>query len=172
MKLSKILAITAIMTGTLTGLTSCGSDPVAAIATAASKGTMSATIDGQGFTANLSTVKTSSSITTISGGIVGSSGTTGTTKQLTFSGNLPATGTYVLGNGGIISANPIAATYSEASSTVGGSNNLINYGATTGELKITELTSSKIKGTFNFSGYDLNSKKTITVANGVFDINF
>ncbi len=153
------------------GVMSCGTDPVAAVASVATKGTMTATVDGQAFSANLSQAQNTSGTLAISGNTVSSSGTTGNTKQITISGRIAATGTYQFGTASTIAGNPIIATYTDISGTATGTTGTATYGANSGTLVITELSATKVKGTFNFSGSS-SAGKTISVTNGVFDINF
>jgi hypothetical protein len=49
--------------------------------------------------------------------------------------------------------------------------NLKTYSATSGTLIITELSTTKAKGTFSFSATS-GGTETINITNGAFDINF
>jgi hypothetical protein len=54
----------------------------------------------------------------------------------------------------------------------GGDMNAPVYASTSGKIIITEVTSNKVKGTFNFVGTSSRLGNTINVTDGVFDYSF
>lgn len=171
--LKKIFLGLCLTSAIFSGLTSCGSDSTAVPAVQqlpGSKGTITATVNGQTFGSNLTQSTRNSSIISIAGNATSSTGATGNTKNINLSfSQLKQTGTYQLNNQSFASG--IIASYSELSATTGGITSADTYSATSGSVTITELSSTKIKGTFNFSAEN-SSGKTVTITNGVFDISF
>ncbi len=157
----------------LGGLTSCGSSDSTAAPTVqqlpGSKGTMAATVNGQAFGSNLTQAVRNSSIISVSGNATSTSGTTGNTKTINLGfSQLQQIGTYQINNQTFASG--IIASYSEFSANTGGIGSADTYSATSGSVTVTELSSTKIKGTFNFVASN-GTNKTVTITNGAFDVS-
>jgi hypothetical protein len=128
-----------------------------------SKGTVTATINGQGFASNFA-AGAGSGVLSVSGNY---STTTGT-KQIAISGMITKTGTYQMND---IGGNNFAiALYTETTVTSSGSFTIKTYSATSGSLVVTQLSTTKAKGTFSFAASD-GGGQNVNVTNGVFDIN-
>jgi hypothetical protein len=164
---------TAVLLSVMAGtFSACGTDPVAVATSLTTKGTFTATVGGQAFTANVASANNNTGTISILGNLVSTTGTTSNTKQLSIVGKIASTGTYSLGVGGAISGNAISAAYSEITATGTTVSSSIIYGATSGQLVITELSTTKVSGTVSFTGVETSTGKSITVSSGAFNVNF
>jgi hypothetical protein len=129
-------------------------------------GAMSATVNGQAFTASQSATAAASSSAAVSVYTITGTRLNGTSPETILLSlyNIAATGTYPLGVnstnfGGI-------ATYLNGSTSW-----TTPLNGTAGTVIITSLTASRIAGTFSFTGADvLNPASTRSVTNGAFDV--
>jgi hypothetical protein len=156
----KKLILGLLFLASLNGLSSCSSSSDSATPAVTqlpgSKGTMTATVNGQSFVSNYA-VAVKTGVFSISGANTSISGT----KQINLSGIISQTGTYQMTDKST-SNNYAIGLYVEG--------NLKTYSATSGTLIITELSTTKAKGTFSFSATS-GGTETINITNGAFDIN-
>ena len=163
-----------IMTMSLVTLTSCKSDDDGGNGGNAPSGTLTASVDGTSF----QSLDISSSATVVNGGdtlIIIASNSDGNAFAITIVG-YSGPGTYPLG-GGINIFN--SASYTETDVDL---NNPMNstteiwqapYDDTeVGEINISEETDTKVIGTFNFSGKNVNGDQSVkNITNGSFNLD-
>ncbi len=165
MKKSYLFVLTLVLTGLFTF--SCKSDDDGGGGGGAAEGTITAKVNGAGFT--------SSSMTT-SGTMVGTTlsflGTNSEGKSIQFVVNgLDGTGTYQIGGGANIS---IAASYSEVNLSNPGNSQVWQApfdDSVAGEISFSEISNSKVKGTFTFECKNVNGDGSIkNVTEGSFNV--
>ncbi|MBO6879090.1 MAG: hypothetical protein JJ870_00790 [Winogradskyella sp.] len=162
------------MTVSLVALTSCKSDDDGGGGGDAPSGTLTASVDGT----NFQSLDISSSATVANNGqnlIIIASNSDGNAFAITIIG-YSGPGTYPLGGG----ANTFnSASYTETDVDINNPQNSTTeiwqapYDDTqVGEINISEETDSKVIGTFNFSGKNVNGDQSVkNITNGSFDLD-
>jgi hypothetical protein len=151
-----------LVTLLLAGAAGCSSDPASSNNTQNSNGSVSATISGSNWSANTIQATWQNNVLGLGGSMIETSGN----KQITMGGLVSAPGTYQLG--GITG---ITASYSEGSAS--GGLNVKIYSATSGTLKVDNLTSTGASGSFSFEAKDSQGgTETRSITNGKFDVKF
>ncbi len=126
----------------------------------AGNGSMSLTVDGSSWTASLSVQAVNTN------GVINVTGSDSQAKQAAVVlYNVTSTGTYQIGPAN--PSNMLRWTEGVGQTDTYTANGIIGSGTVT----ITELTSSNIKGTFSFTGYN-TAGTTKAVTNGKFEANF
>ncbi|MTE26704.1 DUF6252 family protein [Winogradskyella ouciana] len=163
-----------VMTVSLVALTSCKSDDDGGGGGDAPSGTLTASVDGT----NFQSLDISSSATVANNGqnlIIIASNSDGNAFAITIIG-YSGPGTYPLGGGANIFN---SASYTETDVDINNPQNSTTeiwqapYDDTqVGEINISEETDSKVIGTFNFSGKNVNGDQSVkTITNGSFDLD-
>lgn len=163
-----LIGLALVFTGT-----SCSSDDDGGSGGGAAAGTIQAKVDGSNFS---STPQLSMATQVNAGGstTITVQGTNNAGRSITLLMNgVTGTGTYQIGGGANIS---IVGTYSESNAS-----NPMDIqiwqapfdDTVAGEVKINELSSTVIKGTFNFTGKNVNGdNSTKAITEGSFNMNF
>ncbi len=143
----------------------------------AASGTLIATVDGD----NYESEPAGTSATRVNAGgtttIVLNANSTAAGSNRVFAitmNGIDAEGTYDIGGGANISINAL---YIEASATNPNNAQTQTWQAPfndtiAGEMNIAEITESKIRGTFSFTGQNTEDNSTRTITDGSFNINF
>ncbi|WP_412560131.1 DUF6252 family protein [Winogradskyella sp. MIT101101] len=163
-----------VMTVSLVALTSCKSDDDGGGGGDAPSGTLTASVDGT----NFQSLDISSSATVANNGqnlIIIASNSDGNAFAITIIG-YSGPGTYPLGGGANIFN---SASYTETDVDINNPQNSTTeiwqapYDDTqVGEINISEETDSKVIGTFNFSGKNVNGDQSVkTITNGSFNLD-
>lgn len=157
--------------------TSCKTDDDGGNGGDAASGTLIATVDGDSYESE----PTGTSATRVNAGgtttIVLNANSTAAGSNRVFAitmNGIDAEGTYDIGGGANISINAL---YIEANATNANDAETQTWQApfddtVAGEMNIAEITDSKIRGTFSFTGQNAEDQSTRTVTDGSFNINF
>lgn len=157
--------------------TSCKTDDDGGDGGAAASGTLIATVDGDNYE---SEVAGTSATRVNAGGITtivlnANSTAAGSNKVFAITMNgIDSEGTYDIGGGANISINAL---YIEGMATGPSDPDVQTWQApfddtVAGEMNISEITDTKIEGTFSFVGTNAEDQSTRTITEGSFNINF